>query len=419
MGTGLLVALGSAAVWASIDGNGAGRALVWLMAPTYEAKSSGAPTADPDVKQDVSIALTEIANGLSQPTDLQFPPGVQGQALVLEKTGTARWLKIENGAHGKLLSVNVLTASEEGLLGAAFHPDYAKNGRVFLHYVTEVSGKHMSRVQEWRFDPPLDLIHADARAVRTVLEVEQPYQNHNGGCLQFGPDGYLYIGYGDGGFRDDPHGHGQNGKTWLGSMLRIDINAPTDGKPYRVPPDNPFIGREGFAPETFAYGLRNPWRYSFDPKGRLIVADVGQGAWEEIDIVQAGDNLGWNVREGFACLDSKAAQCPLEGAVDPVHVYGRTLGGSITGGYVYLGAKLPALRGKYVFGDFTSGRMFALDLPADRTKRVDTALALGRFRVFPSSFGRDHKGELYVASFAQGSILRIDPPAASPAVKPK
>jgi glucose/arabinose dehydrogenase len=413
---GMLMAAGSAAVWASVDGPGARRALVLLMTPSYEV-AAGPATADPKVKQDVRVALTEIASGFAQPTDIQFPPGNTEQALVLEKPGVARWLKLKTGVHGRLLGVHALTASEEGLLGAAFHPDYANNGRVFLNYVTEVAGKHKSRVEEWRFDPPGDLVEAKARVVRTVLEQDQPYQNHNAGCLVFGPDGYLYIGFGDGGFADDPHRHGQNPKTWLGSMLRIDVNIDFEAKhgrkaaarPYRVPPDNPFVGRDGFAPETYAFGLRNPWRYSFDPKGRLIVADVGQNHWEEIDIVARGDNLGWNVREGFACLDSDETDCPRESAIDPIHVYGRDLGTSITGGHVYLGARIPTLRGRYVFGDFTSGRLWAITLPEDRTKRVDAAVSLGRFPVFVSSFGRDHAGELYITSFADGRILRIDP----------
>lgn len=410
---GLLVcALGigaAGATWAWLDGESMGRVLVAVMTPSYEAPPGdpALPSADPRVPADISIELATIAEGFTQPTDLQFAPGVPDQALVLEKGGNAQWLKPSTGAHGHLLHIDVATASEEGLLGAAFHPAYAQNGRVFLHYVAE-RGKNVSVVQEWRFDPPGDLLHAKAKAVRVVLELEQPYQNHNGGGLVFGPDGLLYIGYGDGGFRDDPHGHGQNGKSWLGSMLRIDIDGRDGKRAYKVPADNPFVGKEGFAPETFAYGLRNPWRYTFDPKGRLIVADVGQDRWEEIDIVQAGDNLGWKAREGFACADADATDCPLRGAVDPIHVYGRMTGTSITGGYVYTGKRITALAGKYVFGDFTSGRMFALDLPEPRA-RVEKAQALGKFPVLISSFGRDHAGELYVVSYADGRILRIDP----------
>jgi len=410
---GIVAAIALLVTWAAIDGVSAGRALVWLVDPAYEAPavpSGGTAAADPSVARDIPIALTPIATGFSTPTDIQFPPGIEQQALVLEKGGLAKWLKLDTGVFGKLLEVSVLTASEEGLLGAAFHPDFAKNGRLFLHYVTEVESKHMSRVEEWQLQPANDLVHAKARAVRTIFELEQPYQNHNGGCLQFGPDGFLYIGYGDGGFRDDPHNNGQTPSTWLGSMLRIDINTKPDAKPaYQVPKDNPYVGRSGFAPETFAYGLRNPWRYSFDPKGRLIVADVGQDRWEEIDVVLAGDNLGWKIREGFVCGSKDETSCELKGAVDPIYVYGRDIGASITGGYVYLGDKIPALTGKYVFVDFVTGRMFALELPSDRKQRVSKALSLGRFPMLISTFGRDHQGALYVASFGDGRILRLDP----------
>jgi len=417
---GLLGGIGAAIAllltWAAIDGVSAGRALVWLVDPDYEA-----PTAPADevrstssaVQADIPVKLTPIATGFSSPTDIQFPPGIEQQALVLEKNGVAKWLKLDSGVHGRLLGVNVLSASEEGLLGAAFHPDFAKNGRLFLNYVTEVQQNDTTRVEEWRIEPPGDLVHAKARAVRTVLEIEQPYQNHNAGQLAFGPDGYLYIGLGDGGFRDDPHNEGQTPSNWLGSMLRIDVNVPEDSKAaYRVPPDNPFVGREGFAPETFAYGLRNPWRYSFDPKGRLIVADVGQDRWEEIDIVHKGDNLGWKIREGFACSEKGATHCELQGAVDPVHVYGRGVGASITGGYVSLDPSLSALMGKYVFGDFVSGRMFAIELPADRSQRVQKALSLGKHSMLISTFGRDHRGAIYVASYGDGRILRLEPAAA-------
>lgn len=407
---GIVAAIALLATWATIEGVSARRMLLGLAAPEL-ASEHRAPGAEPSAKADIPIALKPIASGFSQPTDIQFPPGIPRQALVLEKGGVGKWLKVDTGAHGKLLSVHVLTASEEGLLGAAFHPEFAKNGRLFLHYVTEVDGgKDTSRVEEWRLDPPTDLVRAKARAVRTILEVEQPYPNHNAGCLAFGPDGYLYIGFGDGGSRDDPKNEGQTPETWLGSMLRIDVNVPAGSEaPYRVPADNPFVGRAGFAPETFAYGLRNPWRYSFDPKGRLIVADVGQNRWEELDIVQAGDNLGWKIREGFACAKQGEARCELSGAVDPIHVYPRAVGASITGGYVYLASDFPALHGKYVFGDFVSGRMFALTLPDDRTQRVD-AESLGKHGMLISTFGRDHDGALYVASYGDGRIFRVAPP---------
>jgi glucose/arabinose dehydrogenase len=399
-------------LWVNLHDQAARRVLVTMMTPEYEDEHAGADFgprfegADADRKQ-LRIGLQKVASGFSQPTDIQFPPGMDGHAVVLEKAGTARWLRLQNGVHGKLFEIAVATASEEGLLGLAFHPGFADNGRLFVNYVAKAGGKDQSRVAEWRLDMKKGLEGAKATPVRVLLELEQPYQNHNGGQLAFGPDGYLYIGWGDGGFRDDPHGHGQNPATWLGSMLRIDVDTRSGDKPYGIPPDNPFLGKAGFAPETFAYGLRNPWRYSFDDSARLIVADVGQDAWEEIDIVAAGDNLGWQIKEGFSCVREAPAQCQRAGLVDPVFVYGREDGTSITGGFVYRGTRVPALRGLYVFGDFTSGSLFAIEIPKDRSKRVQAPISLGRWPIMPSTFGRDARGELYVASFVRGEIYRF------------
>ena len=401
------------------------RMLVALLSEDYTKAQSGVPLR-PDsasgARAQIAVTLERVAEGLPQPTDIQFPPGSDEMAVVLSKTGIAHWVALDSGLHGRLLQVEVVTSSEEGLLGLAFHPGYRGNGRIFLNYVAAPDGHDQTFVEEWKLDPPDDLRRAKATRVRVLLRVDQPYQNHNAGQLSFGPDGMLYVGFGDGGFRDDPHGHGQNPRTLLGSMLRIDVNGAagkgTGGKPYSVPKDNPFVGKQGYAPETWAYGLRNPWRYSFDPKGRLIVADVGQDAFEEIDIVSAGDNLGWVIREGFACHAKDKSACQRDDLVDPVLVYGRDLGTSITGGFVYTGNRVPALRGLYVFGDFVSGRLFAMKLPDDRRKRVEKPIDLGKWPVFPSSFGRDAKGELYVASFAAGELLRLGPAAAPGQPKP-
>ncbi|HEX2677928.1 MAG TPA: PQQ-dependent sugar dehydrogenase, partial [Polyangiales bacterium] len=358
--------------------------------------------------QHISLSLEPIASGFEMPTDLQFVPGSDTQALVLEKNGRAQWLSLPSGTHGPLFHAEVVTVLEEGLLGAAFHPAFVHNGRLFLDYVRQDGKRRVTRIAEWQVDPPGDLAHASAKETKVLMEVEQPYDNHKAGALQFGPDGFLYIGFGDGGYRDDPNGNGQNLKNELGSMLRVDVDHADPGKTYAVPKDNPFVGRADALPETWAYGLRNPWRYSFDAKGRLIVADVGQDHWEEIDIVRAGDNLGWDVREGFACADG-SKECPAPAGVtfvDPIAVYGREVGVSITGGYVHTGKLVPFLKGKYVFGDFASGALMALDLPEDRSTRVEP-IPLGRFGVSPSTFGRDASGEIYVADFAHGAILRL------------
>jgi glucose/arabinose dehydrogenase len=391
------------------------RGLVGAFSQRYEERkvsgSLSAVFAGKDAQREKrTISLERIAVGITQPTDIQFPPGSDGVAVVLEKTGTARWLEIDSGNHGPLFHVDVLTASEEGLLGIAFHPDFAKNGRFFVDYVATDGGEDASFIAEWKLSTPRDVIHAEAKPVRVLLKVVQPYQNHNAGQLAFGPDGKLYIGFGDGGFRNDPKGNAQNPDALLGKMLRVDVDGNSDARPYRVPPDNPFVGKPGYRPEIWALGLRNPWRYSFDPRGRLIVADVGQDAWEELDIVQAGDNLGWEVREGPVCTRTDEAECALPGRVDPVFAYPREDGRSITGGYVYKGSRVPELRGLYVFADFISNRLFAVQLPADRKARIAQPIALGRWPVMPSAFGRDAHGELYFVSFASGEVFRIGPP---------
>lgn len=386
------------------------RAIVALFAPKATVPEvAGADAPEPLRGPDgtlTTIALVPVAKGFSQPTDVQFPPGESAHAIVLEKEGRGHVLSLPEGTHRELLRVEVLTMSEEGLLGLAFHPQFTRNGRFFLNYVRESGKRHVTRVAEWTLSPPGDLAGGKAREVKTLLEVEQPFPNHNAGQLAFGPDGLLYIGLGDGGMRDDPYGHGQNLGTLLGSMLRIDVDRADEGRAYAIPKDNPFVGRKGARPEIWAYGLRNPWRYSFDPAGRLIVADVGQDRWEEVSIVQAGDNLGWDIREGFACSDGKATRCGDASMVDPIHVYGRERGASITGGYVVLGKSAPSLTGKYVFGDYVSGRLFAMTLPKDRKQKTEATL-LGRFAIAPSTFARDAAGELYVADFAKGTILRV------------
>jgi glucose/arabinose dehydrogenase len=241
--------------------------------------------------------------------------------------------------------------------------------------------------------------------VRILFTVEQPFPNHNGGMLVFGPDGLLYVGLGDGGAGGDPHGHGQNLGTLLGAMLRIDVGRKDPGLEYAVPKDNPFVGKQGARPEVWAYGLRNPWRYSFDPKGRLIAGDVGQEAWEEITLVERGANLGWKVREGAHCYSPKEG-CRTAGLTDPLFEYDRSLGLSVTGGYVYTGKRIPSLAGRFIFGDFGTGRLWALEL--DSSKRAKTQF-LGRYSYAFSTFGRDSDGEIYATDFGPGAVYRLVP----------
>ncbi|MFO1479086.1 MAG: PQQ-dependent sugar dehydrogenase [Turneriella sp.] len=354
----------------------------------------------------INVALVPVAQGFTQPVDLQFSPVEKDVALIAEKTGALKWVNLRTKASGTLAQIDVLTHAEEGLLGIAFHPDYAANGKIYLNYVANENGRDVSRVAEWIVSTPADLAVAKLSDERILMRVVQPYANHNAGQLAFGPDTMLYIGWGDGGFKDDPKGHGQNPLTLLGSMLRISVEADPSGKPYSIPKDNPHVGDARYAPEVWAIGFRNPWRYSFDPAGRLIVADVGQDRFEEIDIVEKGANYGWNVREGFHCFEPKE-NCRTTGFRDPIYEYGRKEGQSITGGYVYTAAEIAALQNKFVFADFVSGRIWAIALPADAQAKVDAVYTLGKWPVLISTFGRDAGGNIYAADFGSGTIFRF------------
>jgi glucose/arabinose dehydrogenase len=301
-----------------------------------------------------------------------------------------------------VFTVDVHTHSELGLLGLAFHPRYQQNGLFYLDLNPRDGGPLRTRISEWQL-PREALGREPAREKRVLLEINQPFPNHDGGQVAFGPDGYLYIGMGDGGSRADPQGHGQNLGSLLGKMLRIDVDSSPS---YKVPADNPFVSTEGARPEIWAYGLRNPWRFSFDPKGRLIAADVGQDEFEEVDIVAAGNNMGWAVREARHCFPPGAA-CQQQGMVDPIFEYGRAEGASISGGHVYLGERLPWLKGKYVFADFVSGLVWALDLPetADQPASAEVVARLPSI----SAFGRAPDGELYALDFARGLVLWLLP----------
>lgn len=351
------------------------------------------------------IALTPVLDDVDQPTDIQAVPG-STLLIILQKSGTAIWFDPATKARGDWFTVKVNTRSEQGLLGLAFDPNFAKNGRFFLNYNLDVDGKRVTRIDAWKSGPDPRTAKPTRRG--TVLEVGQPYPNHDAGQLAFGPDGMLYVGLGDGGAANDPHGHGQDRGTLLGNMLRLDVRGAL---PYAVPKDNPFVGQAGVRPEIWAYGLRNPWRYSFAPDGRLVVADVGQNTWEEITIVGRGENHGWATREAHVCFPIGKA-CAATGMVDPIYAYPRGDGNSVTGGYVYTGSAVPALKGKYVFADFGSGRFWALDLPAKgQTARIPEAkaFALGQFDLNPSTFGVGADGALYVGDY-RGRVLKVSAP---------
>ncbi len=295
------------------------------------------------------------------------------------------------------ISDRVNYGGELGLLGMAFHPDYATNGFVYLSYTA--SGPE-SRISRFTLNSATNTLDPATESI--ILRVTQPYGNHNGGHIAFGPDGYLYIGMGDGGSGGDPLGHGQNPATLLGSMLRIDVGNGTGA--YTIPADNPFASSVDGADEVYAFGLRNPWRWSFDRStGDLWLGDVGQGVYEEVDIITNGGNYGWNIMEGNHCYN--AATCNTTGLIPPVAEYDHTQGISITGGYVYRGSDLPALAGRYFYGDYGSGIIWSLHSDGGGgytvTELLDTTLNI-------ASFAEDQNGELYVLHLG-GTIHKVAP----------
>ncbi|MFT5527263.1 MAG: glucose/arabinose dehydrogenase, partial [Pirellulaceae bacterium] len=248
--------------------------------------------------------------------------------------------------------------NEEGLLGMAFHPDYKTNGEFFIYYTT-TDEPHTSVVSRFRVSKD-DPNKADPDFSEEIFRIKQPFWNHNGGTIAFGHDGYLYIALGDGGSAKDPHGNGQNLKTLLGSILRIDVDKKDKDKAYGIPKDNPFVNNKDAQPEIYAYGLRNIWRMSFDREtGSLWAGDVGQDIWEEIDIIVAGGNYGWNLREGKHKFGDKGVE-PRKDLIEPIWEYDHKVGKSITGGHVYRGKKLPELTGSYLYADYVSGIVWAL-----------------------------------------------------------
>jgi glucose/arabinose dehydrogenase len=282
--------------------------------------------------------------------------------------------------------------NEEGLLGFAFHPNFKENGQFFVYYSAEGSPRksHVSRFQVSADDPN----KADPKSETVVMAIDQPYGNHNGGSIAFGPDGYLYIGLGDGGSGNDPLGNGQNLETLLGSILRIDVDHTSNGKNYAIPADNPFVNRAKAQPEIYAYGLRNVWRLGFDPKtGTLYAGEVGQDLWEEINIIKKGGNYGWSVREGTRNFGNRP-ETAKETPIDPIWEYDHGVGRSITGGVVYRGKRLPELEGMYVYADFVSGKIWVLKYDEESGKVVrNLQISAGGIPVM--SFGTDEDGELY------------------------
>jgi hypothetical protein len=350
-------------------------------------------------------ALEVVADGLDAPLVVTFAPGDERRLFVVEKPGRIRIVLDGVLTAAPFLDITSITSDdgEQGLLGLAFHPAYASNGTFFVNH-TDVAGD--TRVVRYGVSGSPD--EADVASASLVIEVPQPFANHNGGHLAFGPDGMLYVALGDGGSAGDPHGHGQNRTTLLGSVLRIDVDS---GEGYAIPSDNPFADGDG-APEIWAYGLRNPWRFSFDRgTGDLYIGDVGQQDIEEISVLPAaspgGANLGWNVLEGSRCYLNDA--CDSAEMLLPVYEYTHDDGCSVTGGYVYRGGAVPVMEGRYFFGDFCRGWIRSFRLVGGAAVGVHDHTA--DFGSVPSlaSFGEDAGGELYVVSLA-GTVYRMVAP---------
>ncbi len=283
--------------------------------------------------------------------------------------------------------------NEEGFLGLAFHPKYKQTGEFFVYYTTS-DAPHTSVISRFRVSSD-DANRADPASEEELLRIKQPFWNHNGGNIAFGPDGNLYIGLGDGGSARDPHGNGQNRATLLGNILRIDVDHKDEGVNYAVPKDNPFAGEEGVRPEIWAYGFRNVWGMAFDRKaGMLWVGDVGQDTWEEIDIVRKGGNYGWNLREGKHKFGDQGAE-PRDDLIEPIWEYHHNVGKSITGGRVYRGQRVPRLVGAYVYADYVSGKIWALRYDAKKSEVVANHPL--RDKKMPIiAFGEDETGEVYL-----------------------
>jgi glucose/arabinose dehydrogenase len=378
------------------------RVLAPLLVTSVVACADDGVAPDPGVQ--VTIALDEVVSGLSSPVFVTAPPRDADRLFVVERGGRIRIVRDGSILPAPFLDLSgsVLAGGEQGLLGMAFHPRYDTNGHFYVNH-TDAAGA--TRVARFRVSADPDV--AEAASEQPVLSVAQPFDNHNGGMIAFGPDGMLYIGMGDGGWGGDPQNHGQNPATLLGSMLRIDMDGAS---PYAIPADNPFVGHATYREETWAYGLRNPWRFSFDRgTGDAYIADVGQGAAEEVSHQPAGsaggENYGWRITEGSRCFAPQSG-CSTDGLTLPVHEYGHGPACSITGGYVYRGVDFPALQGRYFFGDFCAGWIHSFVLVEggasdvqDHSDDVGTVSAL-------ASFGEDGRGELYVVSLG-GTIYRI------------
>jgi glucose/arabinose dehydrogenase len=363
------------------------------------------------------IGVQQVASGFERPVWVGQPAGIDGKLWVIEQAGRVWIVDAKTGQRSDKPFLDIVfdvsrKGNEEGLLGLAFAPDFQKTGRFYVNYTDRTPNKAITRIARFTANPAT--LETDPGTKEVLISVEQPYRNHNGGWIDFGPDGKLYIGLGDGGAANDPQGNGQNLGSYLGKILRLDVSGE---KGYQSPPDNPFVKQAGALPEIWSWGMRNPWRCSFDRKtGDFWVGDVGQNLWEEIDAMPkgkaSGANFGWRLREGEIATPEVGGDKPPK-AIEPVYVYKHGMSGregfSVTGGYVYRGP-VRELEGRYVFGDYQNPRIWSFVLRGGKATDVkDHTTELqpqgGKLK-FVSSFGEDNAGNLYIVDHT-GPIYRV------------
>ena len=376
---------------------------------TATAAPTERPSDPPFIAANVAVGLEPYATVDGNALDIAAPADGSNRLLVATQEG--RIWSVGGGPGDETprldISKRITSGGERGLLGIALHPGFPADPRIYVDYTdlrgdTVVSSFSLVAGGSGTFDPASE---------RIVLQVDQPFPNHNGGGIAFGPDGFLYIALGDGGSGGDPMGNGQRLDTLLAKLLRIDVDHPGGGRAYAIPADNPFVDRSGARGEVWLYGLRNPWRFSFDPATNdLWIGDVGQGRWEEIDVVRAGTagglNFGWNVMEGAHCY-KPADGCRTKGLSLPVSEYGHDQGCAVIGGAVYRGSASPLLRGAYLFSDSCSGTIWAIAAAsAGGNGKIVPPVAVGQADGSPAGFGEDLAGELYLANL-DGTISRI------------
>ncbi|XP_063289265.1 HHIP-like protein 1 [Pelobates fuscus] len=404
-----------------------------------------------DMREDeegcLQLCLQEVANGLRNPVAMVHANDGTHRFFIAEQVGFI-WVYLPNGSRVDKPFLNVSKAvltspwagDERGFLGVAMHPDFRNNGKFYVYYSIYAKREEKIRISEFHLSTD-NVNMADHKSERVIIEITEPASNHNGGQILFGTDGYLYIFTGDGGRAGDPFGdfgNAQNKSSLLGKILRINVTGNEQGPPYRIPPDNPFLRERGARPEVYAYGARNMWRCSVDRgdavtgkgRGRVFCGDVGQNKFEEVDLIHKGGNYGWRAKEGFSCYDKKLCNNATLDDILPIFAYPHTVGRSVTGGYIYRGCQMPNLNGRYIFGDFMSGRLMSLKEDKEGKQWTYTEICMGQAKTcnFPKlinsyfpyiiSFGEDEAGELYFlatgtpsAAVAAGAMYKIVDPS--------